>query len=366
MRLVWALICGLGAGPLWAQSASLADDAAEQLANAAVQLVDADGASDRISALTQTVRAYEAGLSAMRDGLVSAALRARELETLLQSQDANIGEFLALLQSVSRHVDTQALVHPSGAKPTIQAGIMVSSFVPELHDRAQMLDATLRELADLNAVQEAGIATLENGVRGVREARLQLSEALVNRTDLPPREDTNAAAIEALLESSETLTAFADALARPDGEISDIPPASWSKPVEGTILRAFNAPDAAGVARPGVVFETPVGALVIAPSAANVLFSGDIYGQSTVVILEPEPGALLILAGMAQSFVVQGQIVAQEDAIGQMGGQPLRPQEKLNDLLRNSSLLGEETLYMEVRQGLSPVNPADFLMPDDR
>lgn len=366
MRFVWVLIFGLGVGPVWAQNPTLAEQAAQQLAEAAVQLGEAEGASDRIGALTQTVRAYESGLSAMRDGLASAALRARELESLLQTQDADLGEFLALLQSVSRHVDTQALVHPSGAKPTIQAGIIVSSFVPGLQERARLLDATLRELSDLTAVQEAGIATLENGVRGVREARLQLSEALTNRTDLPPREATDTSAMQALLESSETLTAFAEALATPDGEIVDIPPASWTKPVEGTILRSFNAPDAAGVTRPGVIFETPVDALVIAPTSANILFSGDVPGQSTVVILEPEPGVLLILAGMAQSFVVQGQIVAQEDAIGQMGGQSLRAQENLNDLLRNSSLLGEETLYMELIQGLSPVNPVDFLMPDDR
>ncbi len=366
MKIAWTLFCVLIAGPLWAQSPSLAESAAQQLVKAASQLEAAEDASDRISALTSTVRAYEAGLSAMRDGLVSAALRARELETLLQTQDADLGEFLALLQSVTRHVDTQALVHPNGAKPTIQAGLMVSSFVPELQARADALDATLMELSDLTAIQTAGIATLENGVRGVREARLQLSEALVNRTDLPPREATDTAAMQALLDSSETLTAFADALTAPNSEISDLPPASWTKPVEGTLLRVFNAEDAAGVARPGVIFETPVDALVVAPTSANIRFSGDIPGQGTVVILEPKPGFLLILAGLAQSFVRQGQIVSQEDAIGQMGGQPLRPQEKLNDLLRNPSLLGAETLYMEVRQGLSPINPAELLMPDDR
>lgn len=366
MKVVWGFVFGVWAFSAFAQSASDAERAADQLAAAAAQLDAANGAADRIKALTQTVRAYEAGLSAMRDGLVSAALRARELGTLLQAQDADLGEFLALLQSVSRHVDTQALVHPSGAKPTIQAGLMVSSFVPELQERADRLDATLTELADLTAIQTAGIETLENGVRGVREARLQLSEALVNRTDLPPRAANDIAAMQALLNSSETLTAFADALTAPAGEIIDIPPASWSKPVEGAILRSFNTEDAAGVARPGIIFETPVEALVSAPTSANIRFSGDISDQGTVVILEPEPGILLILGGLAQSFVVQGQIVAQEDAIGQMGGQAPRPQENLNDLLRNSSLLGAETLYMEVRQGLSPVNPARLLMPDDR
>ncbi|MDA8586111.1 peptidoglycan DD-metalloendopeptidase family protein [Rhodobacteraceae bacterium] len=365
MRVFWIAVVMFAVGPAWAQSPSVAEQAAQQLADAAVQLEAAEQASDRIAALTATVRAYEAGLSAMRDGLVTAALRARELEGVLEAQNADLGEFLALLQTVSRHVDTQALVHPSGAKPTIQAGLMVSSFVPELQERAAGYEATLIELSDLTTVQKAGISTLENGVRGAREARLQLSEALVNRTDLPSNENTDAAALQALLNSSETLTAFANALTAPDVKAWDIPPSRWTRPVEGVLLRAFNTPDAAGVPRPGIIFETPVNALVISPASANVRFSGEISGQGTVVILEPEAGVLVILAGLAQSFVRQGQIVSQDEAIGLMGGKLSRPQEKLNDILRNSSLLGAETLYMEVRQGLSPIDPADLLKPDE-
>ena len=57
--------------PLTAQSdgRAAADAAAAQLAEASAQLKAAESADDRISALTATVRAYETGLSAMKDGL---------------------------------------------------------------------------------------------------------------------------------------------------------------------------------------------------------------------------------------------------------------------------------------------------------
>ena len=43
------------------------------LEQASIALTEADSARDRVRALTETIQAYEAGLSAMRDGLRMAA-----------------------------------------------------------------------------------------------------------------------------------------------------------------------------------------------------------------------------------------------------------------------------------------------------
>lgn len=353
------------AGWTVAGGANPAEDAARALTEAAAKLEAAEQATDRIAALTETVRAYEAGLSALREGLVSVSLRQRAVAGELQASDADLAEFLTLLQTVSRRGEAQALTHPGGALETIRAGMLVSGFVPDLQERADRLGARLGELSDLEAVQKAGIATLEDGVRGAREARLQLSEALTMRTDLPPRQAIDEAATEALLNSTETLSAFADALVAKESAPSEIEPGGWTLPVDGGILREFGAADAAGVTRPGLVLAAPDEALVVAPAAAGVRFSGEVPGQGVVVILEPKAGYLAILAGLERSFVRQGQIVAQGEPIGLMGGKLDSAQENLNELLRNGSLLGRETLYMEVRQGLSPIDPASLLMLGD-
>lgn len=357
-----ALVLGF-AMPTVAETATEA--ATLRLADAALQLQAAEGAGDRIAALTSTVQAYEAGLAAMREGLVAAALRERALTAELAEEDAGLAEFLTLLQTVSRHVETEALVHPGGALPNIRAGLLVSSLVPDLQARATGLEARLIEVSELRALQEAGMATLEEGRQGARAARLALSEALTNRTDLPPRLATDEAAMEALLSSTETLSAFAAALAKEVEALPDPAKGAWVAPVRGKILRGFDEADAAGVRRPGLIFATPAEALVVSPAPGTVMFAGEVPEQGFVVILEPEAGLLVVLAGLSQGFARAGQIVAKGEGLGLMGGQTAPAQEKLNDLLRKSGLPGEETLYMEVRQGREPIDPTSLLAPGD-
>lgn len=366
MRVRRSLTAAIFAVALVAPSASVGEasrtalEAADMLAAAAVQLDQAEGRSDRIAALTATVRAYEAGLSAMREGLRRAALQERALTERLGAEDRDLGQLLALLQTVSRRTGTEVLVHPGNAADTIRAGTLTASLVPSLQESASELAADLDELKTLIAVQAAGSASLEAGLEDVRRARTALADAISNRTDLPPRLATDEAAMQALINSTETLAGFADSLIPEDTE-ADLSNRGWDLPVKGRVLRGFNESDAAGVRRPGLVIITDAEALVTAPLDATVRFSGEVPGQGTVAILEPEAGSLVILAGMKTSFVRLGEIVSAKAPIGLMGGKQTSKQKKLNGSLQESGQLGQETLYMEVRQGRAPVDPAALL-----
>ena len=72
----------------------------------------------------------------------------------------------------------------------------------------------LQEVATLRALQEAAVATLEEGLQGVQRARTELSQAVANRTDLPRRLITDDGAMENLLNSADTLESFAGGLCR--------------------------------------------------------------------------------------------------------------------------------------------------------
>ncbi|NNE87042.1 MAG: peptidoglycan DD-metalloendopeptidase family protein [Silicimonas sp.] len=346
--------------PLGADASRAALEAADMLAAAAVQLDEADGRSDRIAALTATVRAYESGLSAMREGLRQASLQERALTERLGAEDRDLGQLFALLQTVSQRTGTEVLVHPGNAADTIRAGTLTASLVPALQESASELAAELDELKTLISVQAAGAASLEAGLEDVRRARTALADAIASRADLPVRLATDEAAMQALINSTETLAGFADSLI-PDGAEVDLSNRGWVLPVKGQILRGFNEADAAGVRRPGLVITTASEALVTAPLDSTVRFSGEVPGQGTVAILEPKPGALVILAGMETSFVRLGEIVSAEAPIGLMGGKQTSEQQKLNESSQESSKLGQETLYMEVRQGRAPVDPAALL-----
>jgi septal ring factor EnvC (AmiA/AmiB activator) len=339
-----------------------ATEASEALGRAAESLAAAGSASDRIAALTETIRAYEAGLAAMREGLREAALNERDAAARLAAQDAELGELLALLQKVTRAGQARSVLHPGGAVQTVRAGILGSALVPALEERSAALESDFRDLVALRTVQEAGIDTLTEGLDQVREARLMLSQAISERTDLPPPAATDEAAMQALINSSETLAGFADSLAS-TGDTEADSGAAWSMPVAGRLLRAFDEADAAGVRRPGWVIGTAAEALVTAQEDATVRFSGDLPGHGPVVILETDPGRLVILAGQARNFVRRAQIVAQGEPIALMGAGEPAAQENLIE----SSLLGgqprDETLYIEIRQGQAPVDPAAFLRP---
>lgn len=336
---------------------ALAREAAEYLSQAAIALSEADGSRDRIAALTTTVRAYEQGLQAMREGLRRAALEERALRDRLSGKDAELMQLLATLQSIERSGGATQSLHPDGPLPAIRTGMLASAFVPALNERAAGVAAELQTVQDLVAVQRAGQSQLEEGLAAIRDARLALAEAVSNRTDLPPRVATDDAAMEALINSSETLAAFADTFATESPWTTAIVE-SWRLPVMGTILRGFNEADAAGVRRPGWVLATGEGALVTTPAEATVRFAGEMPDRGTVLILEPRAGELLVLAGLGQSYVRRGQILRAGEPIGFMGGDFAAEQEKLIETEQGGGQPQRETLYIELRQGREAVDPA--------
>jgi septal ring factor EnvC (AmiA/AmiB activator) len=367
MRAIAALVSFLIAIPATAseEAARLAREASEALGAASVKLEAAEGARDRIAALTETIRAYETGLSALREGLRRAALSEREVEARLSAEDAELAELLVLLQTVTRAGEGRALFHPGGAVETIHAGLLASALVPALTERTAVLERDLADLEALRTVREAGIATLEDALEDVRTARLSLSRAISERTDLPEPEATDEAAIEALINSSETLAAFADSLVLSD-ETGRGERETWSPPVLGELVRTFDEADAGGVRRPGWMIGTKPEALVTAPADATVRFSGDMDESGPVIILETEPGTLAILTGHGRSFVHRDEIVSEGDPIALMGGGGPPAQE---NLIENALLGGQsrdETLYIEIRQGQAPVDPSTFFSPKQR
>ncbi|MEO1026481.1 MAG: peptidoglycan DD-metalloendopeptidase family protein [Pseudomonadota bacterium] len=341
--------------------AELARDASDLLLTAADQLAEADRARDRIAALTSTIRAYETGLSAMREGLRETELRERVLVEKLAEEDRDIASLLVLMQNASHQAQNRILLHPGSARETIRAGNLAAMLSPALHERADELEADLSELADLDQVQRAGYQLLEESLSGVREARLALADALSARSDLPPRLATDEAAMQALLNSAETLSIFADSLSSTESSATDGPGRPWSLPVKGELTVGFNERDGRGRQRPGWVISAEAEALVTAPSDATVRFSGEIPDQGVVTVLEADGGALLILTGLDESLVRRDQIIAKNEPIGFLGRPHGRSQENLNDNQGAVSLSMTKELYMEIRQGRAPVDPADLV-----
>ena len=350
-----------------AQAAAVAlEDASEALKNAG-------GAKDRVAALTQTIRAYETGLLALRDGLRAATIRERVLHLEFEDRRDQLSRLLGILQALERATTPMLLIHPTGPVGTARSGMMMSEVSPSLHQQAEELRTQLEELAALKQIQIDIEEDLRLGLAGAQEARVALSQAISDRAEtLPKRLSDDPVRTQILADSSASLRAFANSIqALPEETTGTDQPIFAAQrgtiplPVSGVVLRHYNEPDAAGLERPGILLASRPLALVTAPSASTVRFAGPFLDYGNVVILEPAAGFLMIVAGLDEVFVELGQIVGEAEAIGLLGGKQLGAQEFLIEASEGGGTIAQETLYIELREKGEPVDPGSWFAFSD-
>lgn len=356
---------GAQAGP-----ANKAEAAMQELQAATVALAEAEGAQDRVAALTQTVQAYESGLAALREGLRQAAIKESAIKGVFDAESGRLAQLLGVLQSIEAAPEPHLLLHPQGPLGTVRSGMILSEVTPAISREASALRRALQEIATLRALQEASISTLEEGLTGVQQARTRLSKAISSRTSLPRRLITDEVAMENLLSSADTLESFATGLLSATVvdtsvvvEQPDILAAKGTleMPVRGRVLRGFNESDAAGVRRPGWIVAARPLSLVTTPWPATIRYLGPLLDYGQVAILEPGEGTFLVLAGLGRLFGSVGEVLPKGAAIGLMGGvESPGDQPFLISAIQGSGTGASESLYVELRRNGSPEDPATW------
>ena len=371
MRLLIAAVGLVLSGPasLWAEQPPVerAQQATEALNAAADLMAQAESGSDRVAALTEAIRAYEQGLAAMREGLRAAAIRERYLTLDFESRREQLSQLLGVLQTLERATTPLLLIHPTGPVGTARSGMMMSEVTPALNRQAEELRAQLQELAALQAFQESAARDLEWGLSGAQQARVNLSQAINDRTDLPRRFADDPVRVQIMADNSQTLQGFADKLQ--EAEATEPPETALPfadaagklpLPTEGTVLRGFNEEDAAGLKRPGIVLSTRPLSLITAPWPATVRYAGPFLDYGNVIILEPDAAYLMVLAGLDQVYVELGQILDQDEPVGLLGGSQPATEEFLIEASQGGGTIDQETLYIEIRKDGTPVDPAKW------
>jgi septal ring factor EnvC (AmiA/AmiB activator) len=351
--------------------AETARAAAEALRAAAQALEDAGGARDRVAALTETIRAYEAGLEAVREGIRRAAIRERALTLDLEARRDEIAGLLGALMSIESVPEPLLLLHPSGPEGAVRAAMLLGDVTPALQAEADALRDQLDEVTLMRTLQHVAADRLAEGLAGAQRARTELSQAISERRAPPRAPDSDA--LRRLVEGSDTLDGFAAALARDDATAPDgarLPDFEGRKgslpmPVEGTILRRYEEPDAAGIRRPGLVLATRPLALVTTPVAATIRFRGPLLDYGNVIVLEPAEGYLLVLAGLGRVYGADGDVLPEGSPVGLMGGSDPATDVFPGGAPDRGGALQTETLYMELRKGGSPVDPTAWFVNDE-
>jgi septal ring factor EnvC (AmiA/AmiB activator) len=353
------------AGPAFA-GADLADaiaGASGRVESAGAALAAAERAPAEVAPLAEAVAAYETALAALQAGVAEAGGREAALAAELGGRRWEIMRLLAALEAVSRAPAPAEGLHPQGPLGAARAAAMMQRVTPALRAEAGSLAGDIADLRATRALRLRGEETLAAAHARLGTARAALAAALAAAA---PPVDAGGEALTMMARDSESLSALAAALAKsaepPPPAAADDRPLLW--PVEGTVLRRYDEPDAAGVRRPGLVLFAPPLSLVRAPADAVVRYAGPFLEYGYVVVLEPDAETMVVLAGLAQLQARTGAQVGRGELLGMLGGRAPDVEEYVMPGGGTGAAPGE-TLYIEVRRGRGPVDPEPLFAGDN-
>lgn len=340
--------------------------AAAMLDLASTRLAEAQGARDRVAALSETIRAFEEGLIATREALRRSEARETAILTRLEAEREQLANMLAAAQAIASSPPPLLLLHPDGPEGAARSAMIISDVTPALAQATNALRAQLQDLATMRELQDTANADLTAALEDVQTARAALSEAIADRVTLPPRIDSDPAVIRQLLEAASSLETLTEALN--DNPVGPLPNAlsiemahgALDLPVFGQTLRGFNEADAAGITSPGLILATRPNALVTAPWRGTIRFAGALPDQGLVILLETDPEHLLVLAGLGTAYVTTGEIVDTAAPIGLMDLGLSTSENLIVPGTEDAGLTLSETLYIELRVNNTPVDPAPW------
>lgn len=348
-----------------------ARSAIADLAAAADQLSAAQSARDRVAALTATITAHEEGLLALRESLRRAALREEAITLRFEAERGTLSDLLSALQNVSAEPAPVLLLHPDGPLPTIRAGLLLGDATPALAQQALALRAELEEMRALQELQNGALVQIEQALSNLQTARGDLAQAIAERREPPPRFDLDDEALRQIVSTIDTL----------DGLIAFIGPQSLpataqeaglgrfedakgnlAPPVAGRVLRGFNQPDAAGIARPGLILAVRPVSLVTAPWHGTIRYAGPLLDYDNVILIETGGDYLLILAGLGDLYVTAGQVISTGDPLGLALGAGVNSEELIATGADRAGGDLSETIYMELRNNDEALDPAPWFL----
>lgn len=284
------------------------------------------------------------------------ALNARDagLRTEIGANRVRLTRLLGALQLYQRDPPPPLFVHAGSARDAARAAVLMKTIAPELRARGEILGRraeAVRRLRRELAIASEAVMLSESALA---ERRATIDGLQGEQSDL---ESNLPGAAEARARARE-LAAGAGSMSELVGELAEAnrtPPLArrltLSPPVRGQVVRRFGTAAAGtGPAAPGRgsgwTWRTGDRAEVLAPADARVEYVGPLKGYGLVVILTPSEAFHVVLAGLDQAAAGVGRTVVAGEPIGRMAG---------------GGADGAPELYLEVREGGEPVDPARWL-----
>ena len=337
------------------------------LSGAAEALQAAQDGEARLAALGSAVTAHELALGAYREALRRLAGAEAEARATIAGDRARLERLIAALQSIGRAPRSALLAYPTGPTSAARGAALMAETMPLIEQRI----AAVREKADrirqIAARQDAARVEIRGALASLQDLRAKTLEALRRKRsrDLPGRAEMaeQARAAAARAQSLGQLSAALGAAPR-DGAA---PLVRFSEargliplPLAGTVTAGFGDPDPWGRTGRGITVEARAFAQVTAPWDGTVRYAGPLIDYDQVLVLEPEGGILLVLAGLARIDRSVGETVLAGERLGDLGGPIPATADFLLDGSKDRDEIGTEKLYIEIRRNGAAVDPAPW------
>jgi septal ring factor EnvC (AmiA/AmiB activator) len=294
-----------------------------------------------LATLRRDVAADDQELSAQRGRLRTLGLREAAVVTeLARARDGQM-RLLSALQLMSRRPPPPLLIPADRAVDTVRAAILMKAMAPDLRRRADDLVAQQAEVARIRRLAVLSSERLMTTESAQGDRRAEIEQLTARRTALVAVLRADAERAEAAAEALEArIRALGgrpiEAAPSSDTRASRLPAGRdrLTAPVAGAPSARF------GQGSQGWRWSAPAGPIA-APAASRVDHAGPLSGWGQVVILDLGDGWRAVVAGLDSVEVETGQRVTD--------GQPLGRAESGGEV------------YLELRRGDRPVDPAPFL-----
>lgn len=340
----------------------------------------------------------EAEVGESEDRLAALNEQEIQLKTSLNNERDVFADVLAALQRMGRDPPPALLVAPGDALASVRSAILLNGVVPGMREK---LDSVLADLRALQTVKQSQVEvrdTLASDLDALaaEERRMDLllsennksaaenAQQLANeqqQAELLAAQATDLNGLIASLETEITSARNAALLARQEEErrrqmseaekqraradaLSSVPDKNritpayvFSElkgrlflPVQGEILRKYGEPDGTGHSATGMTIAARPGALVTAPADGTVVYAGQFRSYGDMIILNVGDGYHIVMTGMDDLKVRQGNFVFSGEPLAEMG----------STRIASAATIALETdkpaLYIEFRHDGKPVD----------
>nr|WP_298795219.1 peptidoglycan DD-metalloendopeptidase family protein [uncultured Acetobacter sp.] len=273
------------------------------------------------------LRGLSRSLEHQAEGMRDRQEKLTALDTDLTAKLAKLGQMEETQSRQRDQVRQQALKARAAQQ---QANAAARAAATRLESATQRASSLQDAVSRLDALQAGAEAALQKEIAAAEKAH-QAARDEAARRRAQERADAARRKMAAIASASGP-------------GLSDHPPAGGgTRPVAGTLISSWGSATESGPAT-GLTYRTPPGASVSTPCSGRVDFAGPFRTYGQMVILNCGQHYRFVMAGFSGLDVTTGQGLSKGAPVGHM-----------------DSSGSSGTLFIQLRHGQKPVNPAPFL-----